>query len=1039
MRISIKSVFSILGISLVSTITYAQSNQNCADMEPICTDAGLTFTANTGVAAASVQDPGNNYDCLFTSPNPTWYYFEISTAGNIDMSLTAPQDIDFIIWGPYTDLATAQSLCGTLGTGGAGGPVVDCSYSATNMETPSIPNAQVGEVYVMLITNYANTVQDLSLTQTGGTGATDCSIVQPDPCVSDPGTFVIQEDPVGPPPLNLTTSPVYLCEGDEIQVISNQDYILPNDTIAQPIGDGVYSAQLMWLVYDAAPVSADPGADPGFLNYIIPSDDLIDVNDASSPIIQTFGCGTYWFVPVAGDDGVGGNNNIANGTNDNGALDWDKNNNGCYLLGTPIEVTYACPITATPSINCNPPAVVNGMDIDISGGSGSYTIVNQGAGNLQNTSVPNGGTATVMNLNNNSAWEIDITDAEGCTANAQGIFSAPVITDITLTAAPDCPLGGNGQVDVTVSGTSGNGAPYTIVMAGDPPTIGTTDSYSDVAGTVVPIVVADMEGCTADSTVTIPSIGHFIDVQITNVQGEFCYGDGTGTATISATPQPAGSSTITSIEWTDPLGGTFPGGASNTTQNNMIPGFWTVCVEDDLGCEVCIPIEITAPQELDIFVENSNEPVCYQFSDGSIDVGITGGTQPVSFSWSHNPGLTGDVANTIPAGQYTAYVTDGNGCVDSVVIDLGQPDSLYAEFTIKNILCNGGNDGGIIVDDVFNAFGNYTYNWNMQGAVPNPADTVNSAANLPAGTYVITILDGNGCSKEYQFTLTENPPIVFTELNTEPAYCRLFGYQSGNGVVSAAASGGVPDYIYTWCNLTDTTEGCTNNTTWGGLNPGQYQITVVDDVGCILTEIINVDSVNPIAEFTVLSAQLDANLEGTAPVSVTFTNQSQFFANPNNPQADTTFFWNLDHNNIPWYISHDYFETLDTVYTGEVIYEVCLVAINKNGCTDTACKSIIVHDQPAIDPPNIFTPGSDGANDVFTFEFRSQAVEEFSAVVVDRWGTTVFEFNSIQDVWNGDNASGKPCNDGTYFYTYSVVFTNGDTAEGQGTITLIRE
>jgi gliding motility-associated-like protein len=200
-----------------------------------------------------------------------------------------------------------------------------------------------------------------------------------------------------------------------------------------------------------------------------------------------------------------------------------------------------------------------------------------------------------------------------------------------------------------------------------------------------------------------------------------------------------------------------------------------------------------------------------------------------------------------------------------------------------------------------------------------------------------------------------------------------------------------------------------------------------------------VDSVNPIAAFNVLSAELDANCEGTAPVNVTFVNQSEYFANPNNPQADTTFFWNLDYDNVNWYITHDYFETMDTTYTGENIFEVCLVAINKNGCTDTTCKNIIVHDQPIINPPNIFTPGSDGANDVFTFEFKSQAVSEFSAVIVDRWGTTVFEFNSITQSWDGNNSGGKPCNDGTYFYTYNVVFTNGTTKEGQGTVTLVRE
>ncbi len=166
----------LLSLVLFPTILFSQG-ATCAAMDPICTDVGANFTANTGTTA----EPGNNYGCLATQPNPSWYYFEIATNGNIDMNLFAPSDIDFIIWGPYPNLAAAQANCGTLGAGNQ----VDCSYSSTNNESPSIPNAQVGEVYIMLITNYASVVQDVTLTQVGGTGSTDCDIVNNPPCFMD--------------------------------------------------------------------------------------------------------------------------------------------------------------------------------------------------------------------------------------------------------------------------------------------------------------------------------------------------------------------------------------------------------------------------------------------------------------------------------------------------------------------------------------------------------------------------------------------------------------------------------------------------------------------------------------------------------------------------------------------------------------------------------------------------------------------------------------------------------------------------------------
>jgi gliding motility-associated-like protein len=196
---------------------------------------------------------------------------------------------------------------------------------------------------------------------------------------------------------------------------------------------------------------------------------------------------------------------------------------------------------------------------------------------------------------------------------------------------------------------------------------------------------------------------------------------------------------------------------------------------------------------------------------------------------------------------------------------------------------------------------------------------------------------------------------------------------------------------------------------------------------------------NPIADFIVDSEQLDANLEGTEIVEAFFINTSQNFSNPNDPLADTTFYWNLNYDLVDWYLTHDFFEIMDTIYHGERIYEVCLVAQNKNGCTDTACKTIIVHAMPDLLPPNIFTPDGDGINDMFTFEFKSTAIVSFNCLIINRWGNKMTELMSIADGWNGKDAGGKECPDGVYFYTYQATSTNGTVFSGQGTVQLVRE
>ena len=156
-------------------------NVSCSNMEPICTDSGLNFTAQSGGADADVVDPGNDYGCLFTQPNPTWFYFEISTAGNITFDMAAGSDIDYALWGPYPNLAAAQADCGAMPA------PIDCSFSGSSTESASITGAQVGEVYVLLITNYANLTQQITATQTAGAAATDCTIVS---CAgADAGTW----------------------------------------------------------------------------------------------------------------------------------------------------------------------------------------------------------------------------------------------------------------------------------------------------------------------------------------------------------------------------------------------------------------------------------------------------------------------------------------------------------------------------------------------------------------------------------------------------------------------------------------------------------------------------------------------------------------------------------------------------------------------------------------------------------------------------------------------------------------------------------
>lgn len=146
-------------------------NDLCSKMQPICADSPYSFIATQGGDDASTTEPGNDYDCLSTSPNPTWFFLEIDTGGVMSFDITAADDIDFALWGPYTSLTNAKAACGSL-------PVpIDCSYSSTNIEQANA-NVSAGDVFILLVTNYADVQQPITLnSSSANTASTDCTIL----------------------------------------------------------------------------------------------------------------------------------------------------------------------------------------------------------------------------------------------------------------------------------------------------------------------------------------------------------------------------------------------------------------------------------------------------------------------------------------------------------------------------------------------------------------------------------------------------------------------------------------------------------------------------------------------------------------------------------------------------------------------------------------------------------------------------------------------------------------------------------------------
>ena len=163
-------------VNAMMTDLYIQSRENnmCEFADPFCTDNGM-YEFPAGVNAGS-GETGPDYDCLYTQPNPAWYYMRIGDPGSMDIHMysTPEVDIDFCCWGPFEDPTTPCP------NGLTEDKVVSCSYSTSWTEHCMIPaTAQTGEYYILVITNYSNQPCNINFSMVAGNGSTDCGILPP--------------------------------------------------------------------------------------------------------------------------------------------------------------------------------------------------------------------------------------------------------------------------------------------------------------------------------------------------------------------------------------------------------------------------------------------------------------------------------------------------------------------------------------------------------------------------------------------------------------------------------------------------------------------------------------------------------------------------------------------------------------------------------------------------------------------------------------------------------------------------------------------
>ncbi len=795
-----KSVFLFLFLFSIISNSYSQG-ADCANADPFCTGTNYNFPVSTNTSA----ETGPDYGCLCTQPNPAWYYCQISTAGDLTLNISSTAgDVDFACWGPYSSVTCGSALSATGDPGctvGAFnqvyGNLVDCSYSTATTEDCYIPNAQVGEIYMIMITNYVNVTGNITFSQTGGSGATDCSIVVP---------------------FTLTTSQTnVLCNGGNNGVASVTvsggtspfTYNWSNGTNQGPTGNttssitGLTAGTYTVTVTDNAAYSSTATVtitEPSAISAsaVATAESCDGANDGSISLTVSGGTSGYSF-------------NWSNGAT-------SQNISGLADGSYTVTITDAnnCTQTASATVSPGPPAsavFTPPANQCLNGNSFTFSAAGSSAGTYSwNFGDGNTGTGSPVSHTYAAAgtYTVTLTVTSGPCSDAVShniVVYPPPTVSFSGIQDPLCNGDCNGQA------TAGGGVSY-LWDDGE----NTATATALCAGTHT-VTVTDAVGCINTGTVTVTDPPTLIaNVARNDVT---CNGGNDGTAQANIT---TASTSPYDYQWSN--------GAStiNTTSlsdqiTGLSPGSYDVTITDANGCSVIIAFTINEPSAFTVTQSHTNAS-CGN-SNGDASVTVSGATAPYSYLWT--TGATTFSISGVPSGTYTVTISDAVLPVPCTyietinILDLGGP---AVSVSSTNPQCNGACDGSAIATITTTSTGPYDYIWSTGATTNNTTNLTDGVSALCAGIVSVTVTDANGCSANASSTLTDPPSLSVVVMNITNAICG-----QANGAIDITASGGTGAYNYNWTPA-PAVSGQEDQT---GLNANTYNVTVTDANNCTAT------------------------------------------------------------------------------------------------------------------------------------------------------------------------------------------------------------
>ena len=198
-------------------------------------------------------------------------------------------------------------------------------------------------------------------------------------------------------------------------------------------------------------------------------------------------------------------------------------------------------------------------------------------------------------------------------------------------------------------------------------------------------------------------------------------------------------------------------------------GNYSVTVTDAGNTQTTNSFTLSDPTPLTVSATPSN-PTCAGGADGSINVSVSGGTSPYSYTWSN--AATSQNISGLAAGNYALTVTDANSCDTTLSFVLNEPNPDTLVVTKDDALCLGDSSGSAQV--IVNVEYNFTTTGKSGAFGPTQAE-INTA-------YSGTSLDGEVISNNG----IQEWSVPFTgEYRIEAAGAEGNGTSGGAGAIMA--------------------------------------------------------------------------------------------------------------------------------------------------------------------------------------------------------------------------------------------------------------